>query len=109
MKASSTDIRWIWSNDPKVIGTGIAGTDEARIYASGATLHSGVRIKNNSATGVLYVGYTGGTDYMTTTFVGASGGFYLGQDEEVFIEMRNLMHATVKASAIGTAYTFLAH
>ena len=118
MKSSSTDIRWIWSNDPKIIGTGVVDTNEVRLLASGATLHSGIRIKNTHTSNTLYVGYTGGTDYMTTSFVGVcggavvaggSGGYALGQDEELFLEMRNAMHCTVKGSAVSTTFTFLAH
>ena len=108
-KASSTDIRWIWSNNPKVIGTGVVDTVESRVYAAGATLHSGVRIKNTSSAGTLFVGFTGGTDYMSATFVGGSGGYALGQDEEVFVEMRNVVDATVRGSAASITYTFLAH
>ena len=111
MKVSSTDIRWIWSNDPKVIGTGVVDTTASLVYAAGATLHSGIRIKNTSSAGTLFVGFTGGTDYMAenTTHVGGSGGYALGQDEELFIEMRNAKHCTVKGSAASITYTFLAH
>ena len=103
-KVSTQDIRWIHTHNPVVVGTNVVDTTEVAIYAAGATLHAGVRVKNLDDD-VIYVGHTGGD----TVYHGVSGAYRLGQDEEVFIECRNIDKVTVKGSAVSSMYTFIAH
>ena len=104
-----TDIRTMQIFDPVLTKTTSAtaiGTDFTQVHAAGATLENGVRIKCiDGGSDKLLVGLYDATQGTGTT---GDGGFELADREEVFIEVRQLSHVWVKASANTTGYTCIA-
>tara|TARA_R110002167_G_scaffold42460_1_gene128925 strand:- start:222 stop:575 length:354 start_codon:yes stop_codon:yes gene_type:complete len=100
-----TDIRTMQIFDPIVADTNVAISNSTwellHTGASGITLENGVRVKN------LYA--NSANIFVATTSSGTAGtGFQLGQDEEIFIEVRCLHDLWVKASANNGSATYIA-
>ena len=99
-----TDIRTMQIFDPVVADTNTdidTAWELLHTGASGITLENGVRVKN------LYANST--NIFVSTTTAGTAGtGFQLGQDEEIFIEVRCLHDLWVKASGVNGSATYIA-
>ena len=101
-----TDIRTMQIFDPVVTDskTSIGNSSFTQLYAAGATLENGVRIKCTNAQGLL-VGYYNDHTHTGTT---GSAGFQLDDREEVFVEVRQLSHVYVKGDDGTSTCTFIA-
>ena len=105
-----TDIRTMQIFDPVLMkttsATAVAAAEFVQVHAAGATLENGVRIKCiDAGTDALMVGTYNPIAHTGTT---GDGGYQLEAREEVFIEIRQLSHLWVKASANTTGYSIIA-
>ena len=83
-------------------GVGTVGTSAAKLAgARDAKVHKRIIVKNTHATNNLFVGKEG----VTATV----GGYELGPDEEVYLDLDNPSKVFVVASGASTTYTWCAH
>ena len=105
-RLNHVDIRSMQIFDPLVADSKTSiGTSFVQLHAAGGTLENGVRIKNTYANSrSIYVATSDENGVGTT----GGDGFELGNREELFLEVRQLSHAYVKASGANGSVTFIA-
>lgn len=101
-----TDIRTMQIFDPVVTDSKTnIGASWVQLYPTGATLENGVRIKNTWSND-RDIAVTARSVWSTGGDTGT--GFTLGQDEELFLEVRQLSDVWVYASGANGSAGFIA-